>query len=170
MKLENAPGAEELRRQGNLKKHHSVDKKKSEGTLPEELDEKFVFTTFVEGDISKRLRLYFEAPKELAELFRSGTPKLSSTALRRIFQAFASFARRLQRDPQYWPKALEKFGDFYVEHVVRQVGRGVIPPLLQNFFDKHRKVALKNSEEMIGLFNYLKYLLCYYGDREERKS
>lgn len=135
--------------------------------LPRRLDDRFVFSTFRTEDWSEKQKLYFDAPRELAEVLRP-SKRLSATALRRVFNAFAAFARRLAKEPAYWPQAQERFGHFYVTAVVRQVKRKVIPEIIQDLFDRHRKLALSSAEEMLGLFKYITYLLCYYGDREER--
>ncbi|OPZ30466.1 MAG: hypothetical protein BWY99_02930 [Synergistetes bacterium ADurb.BinA166] len=46
----------------------------------------------------------------------------------------------------------------------------MIPPLLKDLIDRHRELALASPAEMIGLFKYVMYLLCYYGDKEERRD
>ncbi len=144
----------------------SQEQRKGNG-LPARLDDRFVFKTFRVEDWAQKRRLYFDAPRELADLLRQSR-KLSATALRRVFNAYAPFARRLAKERTYWAEAQERFGHFYVTTVVRQTRRRVIPELIQDIFDRHRELALSHPDEMLGLFRYVTYLLCYYGDREER--
>ncbi|MCX7598518.1 MAG: hypothetical protein N2512_06565 [Armatimonadetes bacterium] len=130
---------------------------------PRELPAKFVLDSFYGPDGKLRQELFYDLPRELAkELARAG---VSSKGLRSVFVAFQSFAGPLQAGRLDFPTAKERFNKMYVERVARQVGRGMLPHLLQDFFDRHRDLALAAPREMLGLFEYLKNVFCYMPDR-----
>lgn len=129
-------------------------------TLPREC----VFDTFYGADGKLRRELFYNAPQQLAAILK--TAQLKPHALRLLYQGFLSFAAPLRDNRLDFETARERFGIFYVERVIRQAQRGFLPPLMKDFVDAHRDLALKSREEMLGLFRYLTNVLCYFGDKD----
>lgn len=125
-----------------------------------------VFESFYGENGKLRPQLFFQAPQKLAsDLHKAG---LTPHALRLLYQGFFGFAAPLRDNRLDFATAQERFGVFYVERVVRQTQRGMLPPLMKSLIDSHRDVALRNREEMLGLFRYLTNLLCYFGDQAKK--
>lgn len=143
-------------------KQQSVSKPDQQKPQPR-LPDKFVLDTFYGPDGKLRQEIFYDLPRELAEeLSRAG---LSSKGLRSVFVAFHSFSAPLQAGRIDFPTAKERFHRMYVERLARQVGRGVVPQMLQDFFDRHRDLALSDQREMLGLFEYLKNVFCYLPEK-----
>lgn len=127
------------------------------------LPARFVLDTFYGPDGKLRQEIFYDLPRELAqELSRAG---LSSKSLRSVFTAFHSFAAELEAGRIDFPTAKERFHKMYVERVQRQVGRRILPRMLQEFFDRHLDLALRDEREMLGLFQYLKNVCCYLPEK-----
>lgn len=131
----------------------------AQGDLPPEL----VFDSFYDEKGHLKPALFYEAPEKLATLLKQA--KLTTNALRQLYQGFRSFAAPLRDGRLDFDAAKERFGSFYVERVVYQTKRGVLPQLAKSFIDRHRELALSNQNEMLGLFRYLNNLLCYFDDK-----
>lgn len=127
-------------------------------TLPDAL----VFDSFYDEAGKLRLALFFERPAQVAALF--GKAGLKPTALRAVYQGFLSFAGPLRDGRMDFPTARERFGVFYVERVVRQTNRKILPLIVLDLFEQHRDLALSSREELLGLFRYLTNILCYFGE------
>jgi cold shock CspA family protein len=136
--------------------------------LKETLPPECVFETFykpaaVDGQRHLKDELFFEAPaKAAAYLEKAG---LTSSSLRMLFQGFRAFAARLEQGGLTFDRSRELFGDFYVQKVVRQNRRGMLPDPVVALFDAHRDLILKDGAEMKGFYRYLTYILCYFGDK-----
>lgn len=124
--------------------------------------------TFYGADGQLRQELFFGAPESLAESFKRAG--LKSSQFRQVYQAFLGFAGPLRDRRMQFNVARERFGVFYVERVVRQVERGILPPVVKEFVDIHRETALREPKEMLGLFRYLTNVYCYFGDKEKDSS
>ncbi|MGO9569895.1 MAG: cold-shock protein [Desulfomonilaceae bacterium] len=134
------------------------------GQLPAEC----VFATFyaisgTSGEKNLKPEIFFEAPKRAAALFKSAN--LSASALRMLFQGFRAFAGSLSEGRTSFDKAKEMFGNFYVEKVIRQNKRGMLPDEVVSLFDSHKDVILTDEAEMRGFLRYLTNILCYFGDK-----
>jgi len=142
----------------------SGDRSPAQLTLPDAL----VFGSFYGENGKLRQEVFFEAPLSAADLFqRAG---VSAKALRMLYQGFQGFAAPLRDGRMDFDAAQERFGVFYVERVVRQLQRGLLPEVVKDLVDRHREAALSSPREMLGLFRYLTNILCYFGDKEEAKS
>lgn len=137
---------------------------------PSKLPPKLVLDTFYGPTGKLKPELFFELPQQLAGLLGQARPRPSKTGLRSLFQTFRDFAGLLAEGSMDFDTARERFGQFYVERVVRQVTRGFLPPIVQDFFDQHRELALSDQREMLGLFEYLKNTLCYFDEKEEERQ
>jgi len=138
--------------------------------IKETLPRDCVFETFynpatADGQRHLKEELFFEAPAKAAEYL--GKFGLTSSALRMLFQGFRSFAARLEQGGMTFDRARELFGDFYVQKVVRQNQRGMLPDPVVALFDAHRELILKDGAEMKGFYRYLTYILCYFGDKSK---
>jgi CspA family cold shock protein len=109
--------------------------------------------------------IFYEAAEAAARAFRAAN--LKANQLRALFNAFAGFVRPLTEGRLSFEEARERFGIFYCERVVRQFERGVLPPLVKDFFDRHRDLILSSPREMQGFFRYLINIYCYFGDSEK---
>ncbi|MBW1713414.1 MAG: hypothetical protein JRJ59_09740, partial [Deltaproteobacteria bacterium] len=87
------------------------------------------------------------------------------TQYRKLFQAFQGFAGPLQDGRIDMDEARERFGVLYVERVVRQVERGIMPSVIKEFIDAHKDLAFSGKKEMLGLFRYITNIYCYFGDK-----
>lgn len=112
-----------------------------------------------------RQELFFDAPQILADCFKRAD--LKSSQFRQVYQAFLGFAGPLRDGRLSFNAARERFGVFYVERIVRQTERGMLPAIVKEFVDAHRDAALRTREEMLGFFRYLTNVLCYFGDKEK---
>jgi CspA family cold shock protein len=121
--------------------------------------------TFYGEDGHLKQELFFTAPEALAGAFKGAG--LKSSQFRQAYQAFLGFAGPLRDNRLSFDAARERFGVFYVERIVRQVERGILPPVVKEFMDIHRDIALSAPKEMLGLFRYLKNVYCYFGDKEK---
>lgn len=131
------------------------------GGLPDDL----VFDSFYTADGTLREELFYEAAAQAADLFqREG---LGSTQFRALYQGFSSFAIPLRDGRLDFQTALERFGVFYAERVVRQFKRESLPEVVKSLVDRHLKLARSSREEMLGLFRYLTNILCYFDDKKE---
>ena len=124
-----------------------------------------VFTSFYAEDGCLHQQLFYEAPRKAADAFRRGG--LKPTQFRQLFQGFLSFAGPLRDKRLKFHEARERFGAFYVERVVRQVERKVLPPVVKDLIDAHRDLALSEPRQTLGLFRYLKNIYCYFGDSDK---
>ena len=124
-----------------------------------------IFETFYNEGGKLRQELFFDAPQTLAKLFQSAG--LKSTALRALYNGFLSFAAALRDGRIDFDTASERFGVFHVERVVRQAKRGHLPPVVEDFMERHRALALSSRQEMLGLFRYVTNTLCYFGDKQD---
>lgn len=106
--------------------------------------------------------IFYEYPEEVANLFQEAG--IGPNALRAVYQAFLTFAGALRDDRMDFAVARERFGEFFVERIVRQVNRDVLKPILHDFFERHRELALSGREEMLALFRYFTNVYCYFGD------
>lgn len=132
----------------------------SSALFPNEL----LFETFYNDHGRLRMEIFFEAAQQAAQIFHQA--QLKPHALRLLFQGFQSVALPLRDNTIEFEEAKERFGIFYVERVVRQHKRGFLPDVVMQFMERHKNVALRNREEMLGLFRYLTNILCYFGDKE----
>jgi len=114
-----------------------------------------------------RMELFFEAPELAAECFRRAG--LKATQFRMLYQSFLGFAAPLRDGRMPFEKARERFGVFYAERVVRQAERGMVPPVVKAFIDRHRERILSSREEMLGFFRYLTNVYCYFGDKDDNQ-
>ena len=112
--------------------------------------------------------LFWGAPETAANAFQQAG--LKPNALRNIYQGFLSFAVPLRDGRMDFDTARERFGVFYVERVVRQVNREVVPQVVLDFFERHRQLVLADRREMLALFTYLTNILCYFKDKKEGAS
>jgi len=136
--------------------------------LKETLPPVCVFSTFykpagTDGQRHLKDELFFDAPAKAAEYL--GKAGLTSSSLRMLFQGFRAFAARLEQGGLTFDRSRELFGDFYVQKVVRQNQRGMLPDPVVALFDAHRDLILKDGAEMKGFYRYLTYILCYFGDK-----
>jgi CspA family cold shock protein len=115
------------------------------------------------GERTLKPEIFFDAPKETAVLFTNAN--LTANALRMLFQGFRAFAGALNEKRMRFDKAKELFGNFYVEKVVRQNKRGMLPDIVVELFDSHKDVILSDEAEMKGFFRYLTNILCFFGDK-----
>jgi len=112
--------------------------------------------------------IFYGCPEKVARLFEQAQYK--SSAFRNLFNAFQRFAFKLKMrdETMSFEKAKEEFGTFYTQHVVRQHNRTdsrnnpLLPDIVLDFIKKHRDLARKNREEMLGLFQYLTNVYCYF--------
>mgnify|MGYP005851543585 CR=1 FL=1 len=111
-----------------------------------------------------RSELFFKAPQRAADCFRQA--ELKASQFRLIYQHFLGFAGPLRGGRLTLEKARERFGVLYPERVVRQVTRGVVPPVVREFFDRHRDRVLASKAEMLGFFRCLTNIYCYFGDKD----
>lgn len=114
-----------------------------------------------------RQELFYTAAQKAAETFRAAG--LKSSQLRQLYNAFLAFARRLAEKSLCFEAAKERFGIFYCERIVRQHERGIIPPVVKAFFDRHRDLALSDPREMLGLFRYVTNIYCYFGEEKSQQ-
>ncbi len=128
--------------------------------------DKYVLDTFYGEDGKLHSEIFFELPEGLSGGFHK--TGLKPTALRGLYQGFLSFAAPLRDRRMDFATARERFGVFFVERVVRQTKRGHLPELVHDFMDRHRKLALSDRKEMLGLFRYITNVLCYFGDQESK--
>jgi len=123
------------------------------------------FDSFYDDENHLHMRLFFEAPQAAADVFRR--TGLKSTQFRQIYQGFLSFAGPLRDNRISFDDARERFGVFYVERVVRQVERKVLPPVVKELVDAHRETALKETRQMLALFRYITNIYCYFGESDK---
>jgi len=141
----------------------------AESTVPSRLPKEALFPlTFYGEDGHLRQELFFAAPEALAECFKRAG--LKSSQFRQMYQAFLGFAGPLRDRRMQFNVARERFGVFYVERIVRQAERGILPGVVREFMDIHRETALRAREEMLGLFRYITNVYCYFGDKEKDSS
>lgn len=131
-----------------------------------------LFSTFYTDTGVLKEELFYDCPKKVARLFESAQYK--SSAFRNLFNAFQRFAFKLKMHDKSMPfeKAKEEFGRFYTQHVVRQNNRTdsyrnkLLPDVVLDFIDKHRDLARSSQEEMLGLFQYLTNVYCYFDGKK----
>ena len=135
-------------------------------TLPSE----YIFKdSFYNSEGNLKQELFYGYPKEIAELFANAN--LKSTALRHIFGSFQRFASKLRDGRITFDKAMEQFGTFYTERIIRQNtrkdsrGNPLLPDIIVEFVNGHKDLALKDEKEMLGLFRYVTNILCYFKGR-----
>lgn len=126
-----------------------------------------VFESFYDENSKLRMELFISAAEKAAGSFKAAGVK--SSQLRALYQAFLSFAGPLRDKRMDFATARERFGVFYVERVVRQHKRGHLPDTVKRLIDAHRELVLSKREELLGLFRYLTNILCYFGDKDEKR-
>lgn len=136
---------------------------RNESNLPSEC----IFDTFYQDPEKTKLKLelFFKAPQELAN-FLALLPrkKLSSKQLRMIFTAFQKFAVPLEKERIDFEQAKIEFGKFYRERIERQINRreSPLPREMKIFVDQHKDLIMKDKREMLGFYEYLYSLVCYF--------
>ena len=125
-----------------------------------------VFQSFYAADGGLEPRIFYDAAQKAADLFRRSG--LKSTQFRQLYQGFLSFAGPLRDHRLDFVVAKERFGAFYVERVVRQTERKVLPPVVKGLIDAHRELAVSDREQMLALFRYLKNIYCYFGESDNK--
>ena len=136
------------------------------------LPDVYVFDTFYKDSGFLKDELFYTNPPEIAKLFEEA--EYTRSSFRNTFNAFQQFAYNLKvrDDSMPFEKAKEEFGKFYTQSVVYQNKRTdspekkVMPDVVFDFIDKHRIVALKSREEMLGLFQYLTSVYCYFEGKD----
>ena len=109
--------------------------------------------------------LFYAAAASVADCFKRSA--VTPTQFRQVYQALLGIIGPLRDKRLVFAAARERFGVFYVERIVRQVQRGVLRPVVQEFIDVHRDIALSEPKEMLALFRYLTNVYCYFGDKEK---
>ncbi|NPV46795.1 MAG: hypothetical protein HPY69_07545 [Armatimonadetes bacterium] len=137
---------------------------------PSKLPPECVFDTFYGADGKLRPELFFVAAQRLADVFHESG--LKKTQLRRMHSSLMRITAPIRTGRDDFDAAKEAFGIFYTERIVYQLGRGLIRPVVKEFFDKHRELVLSRPEEMLGLLQYLASLVCYFECKpdNERRS
>lgn len=125
-----------------------------------------VFQSFYAADGGLEPRLFYDAAQKAADLFRRSG--LKSTQFRQLYQGFLAFAGPLRDNRLDFVVAKERFGAFYVERVVRQTERKVLPPVVKGLIDAHRELAASDRQQMLALFRYLKNIYCYFGESDNK--
>ncbi|MEM3055048.1 MAG: cold shock domain-containing protein [Candidatus Bathyarchaeia archaeon] len=128
------------------------------------LPKECLFDTFYDSNGCLKEELFYQAPEKAAEILAQRG--LKSNALKATYQAFSSFAIPLESGRIKFEKAKELFNTFFDERIVRQKKRGIINKELFHLFDSHKEVALRSEEEMLGLFRYIKNIVCYFDDKQ----
>jgi len=123
-----------------------------------------VFDSFYGEDGHLHQRVFYEAPLKAADVFRRAG--LKSSQFRQLYQSFLAFAGPLRDNRLEFDEARERFGAFYVERVVRQVERKVLPKVVKELIDAHRELALSERRQALALFRYLKNIYCYFGESD----
>lgn len=126
------------------------------------------FDSFLSEDGHLNPELFFEAPKRMAKVL--STARVNPGQLRLLLQRFSAFAQPLKDGKLNFFDAREKFGVFYIESLVRQVERKLLPLILKSLIDAHREIAFSDPEQMLGLYRYLQNIVCYFPERESRKE
>lgn len=140
--------------------------KRAAAEAPKKLPPECVFTdSFYNPAGCLREELFYQAAQRAADVFRAAGLKASQ--LRQLYNGLLSIAGPLRDKSLTFEAAKERFGIFYCERVVRQFERGVIPPVVKDFFDQHRSLALSGDKELLGLFRYLTNIYCYFGESEK---
>lgn len=124
-----------------------------------------LFDSFYGDDGRLEPRVFYEAAQKAAEVFRRSG--LKSTQFRQVYQGFMSFAGPLRDNRLEFAEAKERFGAFYVERIVRQTERKVLPRVIKALIDAHRELALSDRRETLALFRYLKNIYCYFGESDK---
>jgi len=137
---------------------HASEGPPTSSSLPPEC----IFQSFYDQGNQPEPRLFYGAPEKSASIFRRAGLKASQ--FRQLYQGFLAFAGPLRDGRIDFGDARTRFGAFYVERVVRQAQRGVLPPVVKTLIDNHRELALRDKREMLGLFRYLTNIYCYFGD------
>ena len=105
-------------------------------------------------------RLFFEAAQKMAAIFERA--KVTRTQYRQIYSQFLDLIIYLRaNEADHFPAASERFCILYVERVERGVNRKVLPPVVKEFFDRHRGQALRDAQGLKGFFRYFTNILCY---------
>jgi len=130
---------------------------------PGDLPTECIFESFYGDDGKLQARLFYEAPQAAAKCFSEAG--LKANQLRQLYQGLQAFVGPLSNGQISFEDAREKFGVFYVERVVRQAQRGMLPDVVRKLIDAHKELALKSREEMLGLSRYVTNILCYFGDK-----
>ena len=125
------------------------------------------FDTFYNEDGQYRDEIFYDAPTAAARILSDTRPKLTPTAYRAVYQGFLKFAGPLRDGRMKFAEARAHFGTFFVERIVRQHKREVIPRQLMDLFEKHKELALSSKDEMLGLFKYVTNILCFFGDKDK---
>lgn len=123
-----------------------------------------IFDTFYQDPEKNKLKLelFFEAPQNLADFL--GRARLSSKQLRMIFTAFQKFAVPLEKKRIDFEQAKIEFGKFYRERIERQINRreSPLPRAMKTFVDQHKNLIMNDEREMLGFYEYLYSLVCYF--------
>jgi len=126
-----------------------------------------IFQDFYTPDGNFDPRLFFEAPAKAADLFRRAG--LKSSQFRQLYNVLATCTSPLTQGSADFATVKDRFGDWYVQRVVRQLKRGHLPPIVGQLIDTHRQLALSEPKQMIGLVRYLKYIYCYFDKPENQR-
>ncbi len=130
------------------------------GQLPQEC----IFDELLNEEGHPRQELYFDAAEKAAECFRRA--KLKRSQFRQIYQGFMSFAGPLRTGELDFAAARNRFAELYTRRIIRQAKRGYVPQVVQEFFDRHRSLALSGAPQMLAFFSYLTNIMCYFGDKD----
>lgn len=151
---------------------HRSGKKRAENVkileIGQALPEGCRFESFVGADSCLEPRLFFEAPKRMSEALRAA--RVNPSQLRMLVQRFTAFAIPLKEGRMNFSDARERFGVFYIENLIRQVERKLLPPLMKNLIDAHRELIFSDPEQMLGFYRYLTNILCYFPEREREST
>lgn len=159
MKLGDHPEFEKLgSNKGNGSDGHHGNS--SEVSGPMNIPDELIFDTFYNDDGTLKQDLFFGAPQKLAKGFERRD--LNANQFRAVYRGVESFASPLRDGRMSFPQAVERFGSFYAERIVRQNNRGHLPDAAKEFIDRHRDLILSDKREMLGFAKYLKNTYCYF--------
>ena len=124
-----------------------------------------IFDTFYIDEKKTKLRqeLFYGCPENLAKIFSRS--QMKPTALRKLYSGMQIFITPLKNRRIDFEKALEQFGIFYTEGIIRQNKRKVLPDIVVEFVNQHKQLILSSEEEMLGFFRYITSILCYFHDK-----
>ena len=133
------------------------------------IDEFIITDSFFNPEGNLKHELFCDKPRNFAIMLVN--ERLKSTALRQIFNSYLKFAMKLRDGRITFDKAREQFDIFYTERIVRQNNRRdsnnkpLLPDIVVEFVNRHKELAMRNEKEMLGFFQYLKSILCYFQGR-----
>lgn len=139
---------------------HSTAKVDKNAVGDASLPEKCIFDTFYNRDNGAlKDQIFYDTAKELAQIFEQ--KGLTASGFYQIYLGLRSFITLLQSNRINMDVARERFGKFYV-NLARQNKRGHVPNVVLKWFDEHQSLALSSRKEMLGLYQFIYNVHCYF--------